>query len=452
MMTEQAVNTLIIKMAVPSVVIMLVSAIYNLTASYFVSYLGTSALAAIGVSFPVQAVIQAIGFFFGQGSGNFISRALGARENSKAENMAATGFFSAFIAGLLIAIFGLLFLTPLAKALGSTETILPYSKDYLRYILIASPFMVSSFLLNNLLRFQGAANMAMIGIVTGAILNIGFTPLLIFGFNMGMKGAAIATMLSQMTSCAILLFLGRTRNCVVAIRFKNFTHRWSDYSNIVRGGTPSLLRQALLSISTILLNHAAGNFGDSVIAGISIVGRIIMIFAAVVLGIGQGYQPVCGFNWGAKRYDRVRKGFWFTVWVSTVFLSIAAVVGYFFAPELIALFGDNNSEVINIGVHALRFQCYILPFSAYIIVMNMLLQTTGKALPACILALARQGMFLIPLLYIIVPFWDVLGIELCTPISDALTFILTVIMGRRMLRELKMELPINSGQKKMFLF
>lgn len=437
MMTTQPLKGLILKMALPSVVIMLVSAIYNLTASYFVSHLGTNAVAAIGVSFPMQAIIQAIGFFFGQGAGNYISRALGAKQTQKAEKMAATAFFSAFFFGTLISLVCLMFLTPFAKMLGATSNILPYAVDYLRLIMIAAPFMVSSFMLNNLLRFQGSASLAMIGIVAGAVLNIGLTPLFIFTFDMGMTGAALATMISQIVSSVLLFVIGYVNKSTVKIRFQNFIFKSAVYKQIVQGGTPSLLRQALLSISTILLNHAAGNFGEPVIAAISIVGRIIMIAAAIVLGIGQGYQPVCGFNYGAKLYGRVWSGFWFTVRSTTIFLIIVAAAGFIFAPDLIGLFGHDNQMVIEVGSHALRFQCMILPFSAWIIVTNMMLQTTGKAIPASILALSRQGLFLIPLLYTIVPLWGVLGIELCVPIADGLTFLFTIILGRKALLELR---------------
>ncbi|MDR1726292.1 MAG: MATE family efflux transporter [Bacteroidales bacterium] len=436
MMTTKPVKRLILQMAIPSVIIMLVSAIYNLTASYFVVHLGTNAVAAIGVSFPMQAIIQAIGFFFGQGAGNYISRALGAKENEKAEKMAATGFFTAFFISTLLSIICLLFLTSFAKMLGATDNILPYAKDYLRLIMISAPFMVSSFMLNNILRFQGAANLAVIGIIAGALLNIGLTPLFIFTFNMGMTGAALATMISQIVSSVLLFVIGYWNKSIVKISYSNITLKAVVFKNIINGGTPSLLRQALLSISTVLLNHAAGNYGESVIAAISIVGRIVMIAAAIVLGIGQGFQPVCGFNYGAKLYNRVRVGFWFTVRSTTVFLLIMAIVGFVFSTELISLFGTDDKMVTDVGSHALRFQCLILPLSAFIIVMNQMLQTTGKTLPASILALSRQGLFLIPLIYTIVPLWGILGIELCPPIADAFTFIFTIILGRKALREL----------------
>ena len=436
-MTTQSLKGLILKMALPSVIIMLISAIYNLTASYFVSYLGTNAVAAIGVSFPMQAIIQAIGFFFGQGAGNYISRALGARETQKAEKMAATAFFSAFFIGVLISIICLLFLTPFARMLGATSGILSFATDYLRLILIAAPFMVASFMLNNLLRFQGLASLAMIGIAAGVVLNIALTPLFIFTLDMGMTGAALATMISQIVSSILLFIIAQRNKNAVKIRLGNFISKPAVFKQIIRGGTPSLLRQALLSISTVLLNHAAGSFGEPVIAAISVVGRIVMIAAAIVLGIGQGYQPVCGFNFGARLYDRVLSGFWFTVRFTTIFLIGVSIAGFIFAPQLIALFGQGDQMMIDVGSRALRFQCLILPFSACIIVTNMMLQTIGESLPASILALCRQGLFFIPLLYTIVPLWGLLAIEICAPIADTLTFILTVFLGRKALRKLK---------------
>jgi putative MATE family efflux protein len=445
MLTEQPVKKLVLTLALPSVIIMLVTAIYNLTASYFVSYLGTNAVAAIGVIFPMQAIVQAIGFFFGQGAGNYVSRALGAKNHQDAEKMSATAFFSAFFLSALLTIITLLNLTDFARALGATSSILPYAVDYLRFIILAAPFMVISFMLNNLLRFQGAANLALIGIVAGTVLNMGLTPLFIFTFDMGMTGAALATMISQIVSAVLLFVIGNCHKSTVRIKVRNFVFKPAVYKDIIANGSPSLFRQALLSLSTILLNNAAANYGESVIAAISIVGRIVMIASSIVLGVGQGFQPVCGFNYGAKLYHRVLSGFWFTLRFATIFLFIAAICGAVFAPNLISLFGHNDKTVIDVGSHALRFQCIILPFSAWIIVMNMLLQTIGKSMPANILALSRQGLFLIPLLYTIVPLWGVLGIELCTPIADGLTVILTVILGRKTLIELRQKQSVSNN-------
>ena len=309
-MTTEPVHKLIGSLAVPTIISMLVTSLYVMIDTYFVGKINTQATAAVGISFSVMAIIQAFGFFFGHGSGNFISRRLGARDYQSAEKMAATGFFSAFIAGCLITAFGLLYLTPICIGLGSTPTILPYTETYLGIILLGAPFMASSLVLNNQMRFQGNALYAMVGITAGTVLNIGLAPLLIFVFNMGIAGAAWATLCGQVCSFFILLYMD-SRGENIRIRLRNFTPRFAYFREIIYGGSPSLCRQGLASLAAILLNVAAGRYGDAAIAGMSIVGRICMFINSFLIGFGQGFQPVCGYNYGAGIYSRVREGFWF---------------------------------------------------------------------------------------------------------------------------------------------
>ncbi|MDR2446328.1 MAG: MATE family efflux transporter [Treponema sp.] len=436
LMTTASVEGLVMRMAVPTITIMLVSAMYNMADTYFVGSLGTSQIAAVGISFSLMAVIQAIGFFFGQGAGNYISRALGEKNMQGAGRMAATGFFTAFGLGCVLSITGSLFLTPLARLLGATDTMLPYARAYLRFILIAAPFMISSFMLNNLLRFQGNASLSMIGMVTGALLNVGLDPLFIYVLHLGVMGASLATMISQIASCSILFVICCAGKDTVRILPLNFSPTPSVYAEIVKGGLPSLLRQALISVAAIFLNHAAGEFGDHTVAAISIVNRVTLISASVVLGVGQGFQPVCGFNYGAKRFDRVKKAFWFSVRSTAILLALVAATAFIFAPQVIAWFRKDDPEVIKIGALALRFQCFALPFGSWIVLNNMFLQTTGNALSASVLAFARQGLFLIPLIFILTPLLGVLGIQLATPIADICTFILAIPLGVKALRKM----------------
>jgi putative MATE family efflux protein len=435
MMTTAPVEKLVIKLAVPSIAIMMVSALYNAADTYFVSSLGTSAVAAVGISFSLMAIIQAVGFFFGHGAGNYISRALGAQKMEDAEKMAATGFFTAFAIGVIITILGTCFLTPLARILGSTGTILPYAQDYLGFILLGAPFMISSFMLNNLLRYQGNSFFGMIGMVSGAVLNLALDPLFIFGLDMGVKGASLATMISQTLSCVVLFTFGCTHKGNVHILPSNFSPAVFHYKEMFRGGTPSLLRQALQSLATVFLNHAAGGYGDAVIAAISIVNRVSLLAGSAIIGFGQGFQPICGFNYGAKRYDRVKKAFWFCLRLSTVLLAALGILMFFFAPNIIALFRKEDSQVIGIGSLALRLQCLSFPLAGWILLVSFMLQTMGKAIPASILAFSRQGLFLIPLLFTLVPALGVLGIQLCIPIADFCTFLLALPLGISTLRK-----------------
>jgi putative MATE family efflux protein len=408
---------------------MMVSAMYNMADTFFVGSLGTGDVAAVGISFSLMAIIQAVGFFFGHGTGNYISRALGARDTKNAERMAAVGFFSAFAVGALIGLAGLVFLSPFVRLLGATDTILIRARSYLRFILIGAPFMVSSLMLNNLLRFQGSAFWGMIGMTSGAVLNVGLDPLFIFVLDMGISGAALATMISQVVSCVLLFVMSAVGKNNLRIRFRNFRPDLGAYREILRGGIPSLLRQGLLSLATIFLNHAAGGFSDAVIAAVSIVNRITLMAGAALLGLGQGFQPVCGFNYGAKRYDRVKKAYWFCLRLATALLVLLSAGGFIAAPEIIAIFRRDDPDVVRIGALALRFQCCTFPLSGWIVLNNMMLQTIGWAVPASVMAFARQGLFLIPLLFLLGPWLGVLGIQLCTPLADICTFILALPLG-----------------------
>lgn len=434
-MTTTPVPKLIGELAIPTIISMLVTSFYNMADTFFVGKINTQSTAAVGVVFSVMALIQALGFFFGHGSGNYISRRLGARDFEEASTMAANGFFLAFLCGILVMAVGLIFLEPLAAALGSTETILPYTMEYLGIILIGAPFMTSSLVLNNQLRFQGSAQYAMIGIVAGAIINIILDPLLIFGCNMGVAGAALATVISQVASFVLLLIQSR-KGGNIRIQFCNFKPNLHYIKEICRGGFPSLCRQGLGSISGILLNHMAGGYGDAAIAGMSIVNRVAMFANSALIGFGQGFQPVAGFNYGARLYHRVREGFWFCVKYAFVFLVLVASAAAFFAPQIVALF-RKDAQVIEVGTVALRLQCMVFPLNAWIVMTNMMLQSIGKALKASIVAAARQGVFFIPLIIILPRVFGLFGVEVCQVVSDILSFALSVPLCVSVLNEMK---------------
>lgn len=434
-MTQAPVEPLILRLAVPCIISMLITAFYNMADTFFVGLLNSnSATGAIGIVFSLMAVIQAIGFFFGHGSGNYISRELGKQNKEAAEIMAATGFFSALAVGCIICVLGQIFLEPLAYFLGATPTILPYAKDYMRIILFGTPWMMSSLVLNNQLRFEGRAFFGMIGISFGAVLNILLDPILIFKFNMGIAGAAWATTISQFISFCILL-LCKTRGATLPIRFSRFKLKWSYYSMIAQGGLPSLVRQGLASVATICLNQTAGNYGDAAIAAISVVQRITMFGASAMIGFGQGFQPVCGFSYGAKLYDRVKRGFWFCVKSSSVFLLMLASAGFVFAPQLIALF-RNDPEVIAFGALAFRLQCITFCFHGWIVMSNMMMQTIGRTAPATFLAAARQGLFLIPMVWLLPRAFGVLGLQMAQAAADFLTMLFAVPLQMKVLHEL----------------
>ena len=435
-MTEAPVGKLISKLAVPCIVSMLVTSFYNMADTFFVGQLkSNSATGAVGVVFSMMAIIQAVGFFFGHGSGNYISRELGKKNYKEAEKMAATGFFTSFAVGILIMLLGEIFLEELAYLLGSTETILPYTKEYLGAILLGAPWITTSFVLNNQLRFQGNASYAMVGITIGAVINIALDPLLIFTFDMGIAGAGYATVISQFIGFCILLY-GMQRRGGIKIRVSNISFDWHYYKNIFAGGFPSLARQSLASVATISLNHAAGPFGDEVIAAMGVVQRIAMFGASTMIGFGQGFQPFCGFNFGAGLYKRVKEGFYFCVKTSGIFLVIIAAAGFVFAPELIAVFRD-DPKVIEIGALALRFQCITFATHSWIVLSNMMTQVIGRTGPATFLACARQGLFFIPAVLILSGIFGVTGIQLAHPIADIGTFICAIPIQLKILKEIE---------------
>ena len=435
-MTEPPVEKLICKLAVPCIISMLVTSFYNMADTFFVGQLNSNAATgAVGVVFSMMAIIQAVGFFFGQGSGTFISRALGEKNQKEAEEMAATGFCASLLIGLVICILGQIFLEPLAYLLGSTDTILPHTKAYLQVILIGAPWMTTSFVLNNQLRFQGGAMYAMVGITVGAVLNIILDPILIFSAGLGVAGAGWATIISQFVSFC-LLFLGCNRGSNIRIRFKNVRFRLYYFHMIFRGGLPSLARQCLASLATICLNHAARPHGDAIIAAMGVVQRISMFGASTMLGFGQGFQPVCGFNYGAKLYDRVRKGFWFSVKISTVVLFAISIAGFVFAPQLIALFRD-DPDVIACGTMALRFQCISFSTHGWIVMSNMMEQSMNRTLPATFLSVARQGFFFIPLVLGLSAAFGVLGIQMTQMAADILTFLFAILIHIHVLKTME---------------
>lgn len=438
-MTETPIPRLVFTLSAPTIVSMLITALYNMADTYFVGLIGNpSATAAVGVCFPLMAVLQAVGFMFGHGSGNYISRALGAQDQENATRMASTGFFLALLCGVGITVLGVALLQPLVWVLGSTPTIAPFARGYAFYILLGSPWLVASLVLNNQIRFQGNAVFSMVGVAAGAVLNVGLDPLFIFTLGMGVSGAALATIISQLVSF-VLLMAGTHRGGCIRIAFKNFAPTRERWRSIFQGGIPSLLRQGLASVATVALNFMAGGFGDTAVAAMSIVTRVMQFAVSAVIGFGQGFQPICGFNYGAKRFDRVRGSFWFSAKLSFGVLLAAATCAMLFAPSIVELFLRGNAEVTAIGALSLRLQCVMLPFNGFLILSNMMLQTMGLAREASLVAVSRQGMFFIPAVLLLPRLLGLLGVQLAQPVGDICALVMTVPMALRVLNNLKRE-------------
>lgn len=423
-LTHAPVHKAVLTMAVPTIITMLVTSLYNMADTYFVGQLDTQSTAAVGITFSVMFGIQAFGFFFGHGSGNYISRELGARRHDNARRMASTGFFLSFFFGVFLTVLGELLLNPLSVWLGSTPTILPYTERYMSVILLGAPFFTSSLTLNNQMRLQGNARLAMIGITAGAVLNVVLDPLLIFVCGWGITGAAVATVTGQVSSFVILVRMTyNERN--IGIYWRNFSPSWHTFKEIFYGGSPSLSRQGLGCVSTIALNLAAGQYGDAAIAAMSIVTRITMLVMSAVVGLGQGFQPTCGFCYGAGLYARMKKAYWFTVRAGTLFLILCAVIGITWAEPIVRLFRD-DAAVVAIGAQALTWQLIAYPLNAFSMASNMLTQTCRFPWRANLLACSRRGLFFIPAVILLSMWFGLTGVEMAQAVSDVLGFLLTV--------------------------
>ena len=434
-MTETPIPKLILSLAAPTILSMLITSIYNLADTFFVGQISTSASGAVGIVSSLMAILQALGFMLGHGSGSIISRSLGSQNTDAATRFASTSFFTALVFGGVITVAGLLTLPDFMMLLGSTDTILPHACAYARPILIAAPLMMSSLVMNNILRYEGKASFAMIGLVTGGVLNILLDPIFIFGFGMGTGGAGVATALSQSIGFCILLSMFLRGRTVSQFRITKVTRSARDFGLIFFNGAPSFGRQGLNSIGGMLLNIAARGYGDAAVAGMSIVSRIFMFIISVAIGTGQGFQPVAGFNYGAQKYRRVQQACLFTMATSFCFLSVILTACWFNAETLIRLFRD-DPEVTAVALPAFRYQCFAMLLQPVIVAGNMLFQSIGKSGRATFLACCRQGVFFIPLILTLPRAFGLLGVEICQPIADVLTFFVTVPFLFPFLRQL----------------
>lgn len=424
-MTQTPVPKLILKLSVPTIISMLVTGIYNSADTFFVGKISTEATAAVGIVFSVMAIIQAIGFMCGQGSGNYLARMLGANDTKQANEVASTGFALSLIIGTLIALVGIFLVEPISNMLGATKTTLADTKNYMRIILLGAPFMTGQFVINNQLRFQGSAIYAMFGLLAGAIANIALDPLFIFVFDLGVSGAALATVSGQIISF-IVLMIGSKQGVNIHIRFKNIKINKHYILEIINGGIPSLFRQGLAALATIMLNKIAGEFGgDAAIAGMSVATRTLMLVSSALIGFGQGYQPVCSFNYGANLKKRVKQGYFFCLKYGTLFLIVVAAACFVFAPQIVSYFRD-DPDVIAIGSKALRFQAVTLPLMSGIVMTNMMLQSIGAGIKASISSSARSGIFFIPLLFALSSLFGLTGVECAQAAADVCSMILAI--------------------------
>ncbi|MBO6219700.1 MAG: MATE family efflux transporter [Treponema sp.] len=455
-MLTEPVGPLILKNAIPTIITMMVTAIYNTADTFFVSQLGTSASGAVGVIFSLMFLMQAVAFTIGMGSGSITSRALGKEDFSKANTICSTAIFTAFTVGVIFTVVGTIFRRSIVLHLGSTPTILPYAMDYAKYILFGAPFIITSFAMNNLLRFQGRAAVSMIGMISGGILNMILDPLFIFVFNMGISGAAIATLISQIVSFSILLSMFIRKKSLAELSFRHVSKNPRTYGDIITTGLPSFFRQGMGALSGIFLNKQAARYGaitlslaatsvlaaDAAVAGMAITNRVDKLLLSIAIGLGQGFQPVCGINYGAGKTERVKQAYSFLVKVSASVMTLAALVVFIFAPEIVRLFRDDDA-VVAVGALALRMQSAVMPFHSLIFGTNMLLQVAGEKKSATFLSSMRQGLLFIPCIFIlphVVKFFGaeaILGVQMTQMVCDFLAALFAVPFTVRFFRKLK---------------
>ncbi len=430
-MLNEPIPKVTLEMAIPTIISFLITSIYNLADTYFVSSLGTNATAAVSVNQSLDQIIMMAGSLLAMGASSYISRLLGARKKERAMNVLSTAWFMAAVFGAFILTVGTLFMHPLVRLLGATPTCEEYSIQYATYVLLVAPFMAASFVMNMCLRAEGSATLSMIGMGFGGILNCFLDPIFIFRFGLGVAGASMATAISKMVSFSILVYPYLTHRSVLRISPKLVRFDKEIFYQIFSVGSSSLFRNGLAVIAAIILNNIAGNISDSVLAGIGVSTRIMMFPFGIILGFGSGYQPVAGFNWGAGRFDRVRECYRFAWKFAVVGSIVMGLVLAVLAVPIIRLFSTVDPEMQRIGALCIRLQCLALPAHAWVAVVNMLCGALGFAGWAAILATARQGSCFLPIIFPMALLFGGNGLAAVQAVADVLTLIPGAIIMKR---------------------
>ncbi len=425
-MTERSVTGLVLSLSLPTILSQMITSVYNMADTFFVTRLGDSAVGAVAIVYALQSIIQAVGFGLAMGAGSLVSRRLGEKDADGASRYASCAFFSALFFGLLLTLGCMINLPGLLRVFGSTETILPYATEYAFIILLGAPAMCSTFVLNNVLRAEGKATFSMLALTVGGVLNIILDPLFIFNAGMGVAGAALATVLSQCVSFFISLSFYLTGKSIVKLSVRRISRRIGDYALIVKTGLPTVFRQGLGSVATTLLNVRVKVYGDAAIAAVGIANKVYMLLRSFIMGVGHGFQPVAGYNYGARKPRRVKQAFWVATVYGTM-VSIAASVALLVAAEpIIGLFRPETPEVVEIGGRMLRFMGMTIPVLGYSTFVNQLYQALGYVTGATVLASCRQGIFFIPLILILPSVIGLDGILLTQALADLCTFFISV--------------------------
>ena len=436
-MLEDPILKILPVLAIPMIIAMLIDSLYNLADTYFVSQLGKAATAAVGVNDSLMMFMRSIAMGFGMGASSYISRLMGAKKEDEADRVAITTLLTSMAALIVFAVICFIFLDPLATLLGATESSKPFTMQYASFIFISAPFTAGEVCLSQLLRSEGSTKYSMIGMVSGCILNVGLDPLCISVFGWGIAGAAIATSFSKLVSFCILLSPFLAKKTMLVLKFKNFTPKARIYKEVARMGIPNFLRSSMMSVSSIITNNIAGGFGDSALAAVSVANKCTRLVGSAIIGFGQGFQPLSGYCWGAKKYKRVRKAFWQTSAVGAVFSIVLGAIMAIFAGTIVSAFASKDTDIIEIGSLMIRTQCYTMVFHTWVMICNSLFQSIGRGLPATILGLSRQVICLIPLVLILPHFFGIYGLCWSQAGADVLSMFIAIPMMLKISKELK---------------
>ncbi|MFP4370874.1 MAG: MATE family efflux transporter [Halanaerobium sp.] len=447
-LAEMPIPKLLTEMSIPAIIGMLVTAVYNIVDTIFVGRIGTEAIGAVTIAFPLFMVISAIGLTFGIGSASFISRLLGEDNKEMANKVSATSTITTFGLGIILAAAGLYYLDPLLKLFGATDVIMPYAVNYTAIIILGSVFTMSNMNMNNMVRAEGSAKMSMIALSTGAVINIILDPILIFTFGMGIAGASTATVIAQAVSTVMLIVFYKSNRSVLRFRIKDFTPSFAIYAEIMKIGIPTLIRQLLSSVAITVLNNMAGIYGAAVVASVGIINRVFAFGFFVIAGFTQGFQPVAGFNFGARQIERLKDSIKITIKRTTIFGFLLFLLFFFYNEQVISIFSQ-DPEVIKIASTGLRLYALILPLLGFGITINTLFQALGHGIPATILSLSRQGIFFIPAIYLLSKNFGMEGLFMAQPAADGLTAVLTAILFIYVYREIKeLETELETEKEK----
>ncbi|OUO76379.1 MATE family efflux transporter [Blautia sp. An249] len=430
------ISKALLAMGIPTMLGMMVNAIYNLVDAYFVGGLGTSQMGAISVVYPLGQIVVGLGLLFGNGSASYLSRLLGNRDQEQADRVASTALYSSVAVGAVLIIFSMIFLRPILRLLGATDSIMPYAMTYAGIYVVSCIFNVFNVTMNNIVTSEGAAKTTMFALMAGAVLNIGLDPVFIYTLDMGVAGAAIATAISQIVSTLIYLTFIFRKKSIYSFKMKNCTFTKEIMSEIFKIGIPTLVFQILTSLSISLVNTQAGPYGDSVIAGMGAVTRIVSMGSLIVFGFIKGFQPIAGYSYGAKKFDRLHKAIRTSILWSTVFCVIYGLLLTIFSSRIIAQFTDGDLEMIRVGTQSLRINGLSFLLFGFYTVYSSLFLALGKGLEGFVLGACRQGICFVPVILILPVFWGINGILYVQPIADVLSAIITIFMALHLHKEL----------------